>query len=359
MHTMWKGSISFGLVNIPIKMFAATEDKDVKFRMLHAACGTPVKNVRTCPHCEVEVEWKDVVKGYEYQPDQYVLMSDEELESISPQRTKTIDILNFVALEEIDPIYYKKSYYLAPDETGGKAYSLLRQAMQETGRIAVVKVIIRSAQMLAVLRVYEHVLVMESIFYPEEVRSISQLPAIPAVGAVEETEMQVAKQLIENLATQFDPEQYKDEYRLALLDAIEQKVEGQEITTAQEPRRDQIQDLMAALQASLNTTRPARPAEEVHRKVVGGNDSGLADAIANRSEAGKRQAQSGEGGGHESVQATVAETKLGANLGASPMQGAGTAGIAEFSIASLAGLGSADPDTSKPKRRRRKASTQE
>ncbi|MBL0388572.1 Ku protein [Tumebacillus sp. ITR2] len=280
MHTMWKGSISFGLVNIPIKMFAATEDKDIKFRMLHEKCGTPVKNVRTCPHCEEELEWKEVVKGFEYQSGQFVIMSEEDMEKISPQRTKTIDILNFVSLTEIDPIYFNKSYYLAPEETGGKAYALLRQAMLDTGRIAVVKVIIRSAQMLAVLRVYDNVLVMESIYYPEEVRSTTQLPAIPAVGTVDENEMRVAKQLIESLATTFDPEQYRDEYRVALMEAIEQKVEGQEITTAQAPQRDQIQDLMAALQQSLNTSRPTTSAEESEKRVVGGNDTGPVDAIA-------------------------------------------------------------------------------
>ncbi|KEO84311.1 Ku protein [Tumebacillus flagellatus] len=277
MHTMWKGSISFGLVNIPIKMFAATEDKDIKFRMLHEKCGTPVKQVRTCPHCEEEIEWKEVVKGFEYQSGQFVILSDEDMEKISPQRTKTIDILNFVSLEEIDPIYFNKSYYLAPEETGSKAYALLRQAMQDTGRIAVVKVIIRSAQMLAVLRVYDNVLVMESIYYPDEVRLTTQLPSIPAVGAVDENEMRVAKQLIESLATTFDPEQYRDEYRTALMEAIEQKVEGQEITTAQAPQRDQIQDLMAALQQSLNVSRPTASAEESERMVVGGNETGAAE----------------------------------------------------------------------------------
>lgn len=272
MHTMWKGSISFGLVNIPVKMFAATEDKDIKFRMLHETCGTPVKNVRTCPHCEVEIEWKEVVKGFEYQPGQFVLMSDEDLEKITPQRTKTIDILNFVSLEEIDPIYFNKSYYLAPEATGGKAYSLLREAMKDSGRIAVVKVIIRSAQLLAVLRVYDNVLVLESIYYPEEVRSVSQLPSVPAESAVDDNEMRVARQLIDSLATRFDPEQYRDEYRAALLAAIEQKVEGQEITTVQEPRRDQIQDLMAALQASLHVERPTTSAQKAERMVVGATE---------------------------------------------------------------------------------------
>ncbi|MGZ4135575.1 MAG: non-homologous end joining protein Ku, partial [Tumebacillaceae bacterium] len=166
MHTMWKGSISFGLVNIPVKMFAATEDKDIRFKYLHGECKTPVKNIRTCPTCDRQIEWSEVVKGYEYQPGQYVLMDDEEFEKIAPQRSKTIDILHFVDLKEIDPIYFNKSYYLSPEETGSKAYALLRKAMRDTGRIAVAKMILRSSQSLAVVRTYGDVLVMESIYYP-------------------------------------------------------------------------------------------------------------------------------------------------------------------------------------------------
>lgn len=253
MHTMWKGSISFGLVNVPIKMFAATEEKDIKMRYLHSECKTPVKNVRTCPNCEKDIEWGDVVRGYEYQPDQFVLISDEDMEKIAPQRSKTIDILHFVNLEEIDPIYFTKSYYLAPaEETGSKAYALLRQAMQETGKIAIAKVIIRSKQILAVLRTYEDVLVMEAIYYPDEVRSVGQVPAVPRQVELHENEVKMATQLIESLTAPFEPEQYRDEYRMAMLEAIEKKVEGEEITQVAEPRRNEINDLMKALQASLN-----------------------------------------------------------------------------------------------------------
>ncbi|MGZ4031929.1 MAG: non-homologous end joining protein Ku [Tumebacillaceae bacterium] len=270
MHTMWKGSISFGLVNIPVKMFAATEDKDIRFKYLHGECKTPVKNIRTCPTCDRQIEWSEVVKGYEYQPGQYVLMDDEEFEKIAPQRSKTIDILHFVDLKEIDPIYFNKSYYLSPEETGSKAYALLRKAMRDTGRIAVAKMILRSSQSLAVVRTYGDVLVMESIYYPDEVRGVSQLPAIPGDIAVDENELRVATQLIDSLAVPFDPEQYHDEYRTALQEAIERKIEGQEITTAAEPKSDQIHDLMAQLQASLNVTR-REPAE---RPLAVGADTG-------------------------------------------------------------------------------------
>lgn len=285
MHTMWKGSISFGLVNIPVKMFAATEDKDIKFKYLHAECGNPVKNIRTCPNCDREIQWSEVTRGFEYQPGQFVLFSDEDLERIAPQRTKTIDIQHFIDLKEIDPIYFNKSYYLAPEDTGSKAYALLRQAMRETGKIAVAKMILRTAQTLGVLRTYGDVLVMESIFYPDEVRQVSQLPAIPGDIQVDEKEMIVATKLIESLATEFKPENYEDEYRQALRDAIEQKIDGQEITTAAAPRQgDQIQDLMAALQASLNVAR----GEDVRPAVVGGTEApSLPEAVEEAAEAPK------------------------------------------------------------------------
>lgn len=262
MHTMWKGSISFGLVNVPVKMFAATEDKDIKFRYLHEECGSPVKNIRTCPTCDREIEWSEVVKGYEHQPGQFVLMKDEDFEKVLPEKSKTIDILNFVELPEIDPIYFNKSYYLAPEDTSSKAYALLRKAMEESGKIAVAKMVIRSTQTLCVLRTYENVIVMESIFYPEEVRSVEMIPSVPAGVEVAENEMKVAVQLIESLTVEFDPEQYKNEYREALLRAIEQKVEGHEITEVAEPKRDQMGDLMAQLQASLNVKLPGTEAEE-------------------------------------------------------------------------------------------------
>ncbi|HEU4964724.1 MAG TPA: Ku protein [Bacilli bacterium] len=274
MHTMWKGSISFGLVNVPVKMFAATEDKDIKFKYLHDECGTPVKNIRTCPTCDRTIEWSEVVKGYEHQPGQYVLMKDEDFEKVLPQKTKTIDILNFVELPEIDPIYFNKSYYLAPEDTSSKAYALLRKAMEESGKIAVAKMVIRSTQSLCVLRTYEGVIVMESIFYPDEVRAVTMIPSVPADVEVAENEMNVAVKLIESLTVQFEPEQYRNEYRERLLHAIEEKIEGHEITEAAEPKPDQMHDLMAALQASLNVKRP----EAAERPVaVGETATGDAD----------------------------------------------------------------------------------
>lgn len=153
MHTMWKGSISFGLVNIPIRMFAATEDKDISFRYLHRECKTPIKYEKTCPVCKKEVSQDDLVRGYEYEPGRFVIIEDEELQSLQQSRGRAIEIMDFVDLREIDPIYFVKSYYLSPQETGEKAYNLLREAMKQTGRIAVAKITMRNKQSLAALRV--------------------------------------------------------------------------------------------------------------------------------------------------------------------------------------------------------------
>jgi DNA end-binding protein Ku len=267
MHTMWKGSISFGLVNVPIRMYAATENKDITFRYLHKECHTPIKYVRTCPTCNREVEWEEIVKGYEYQPGQYILFDEDELKELAPEKEKTINIVEFVDLKEIDPIYFDKSYYLVADETGGKAYTLLRNAMRETGKIAVARMTLRTRQNLCVLRCYENVLLLESIFYPDEVRSVTLLPQMPEV-TVDEKEMQMATQLIEQLSVPFDPAKYTDEYRHRLLAAIEAKVQGKQIEVPPEPAQARVVDLMKVLQESLQATR-SRKAGEPLQKAAG------------------------------------------------------------------------------------------
>ncbi|NLM75039.1 MAG: Ku protein [Clostridiaceae bacterium] len=259
MRTMWKGSISFGLVNIPVNMFAATEDRDVRFKYLHKKCKTPVKNQRICPTCNEKITSEDIVRGYEYEPGQFVVIEKEDLEAIKPRSAKTIEIMDFVKLSEIDPIFFDKSYYLAPQDTGGsKAYNLLRQAMKDTGRIAVSRITIRDKQSLAVLRVYNNVLVLETIFFPDEVRSISQVPGIPQNLETDARELDMAKQLIENLTSEFDPEKYRDEYREELLEMIRKKAEGKEIVSAPDAPQRNVIDLMAALQASLDKAQEMR-----------------------------------------------------------------------------------------------------
>jgi DNA end-binding protein Ku len=151
-HTVWKGAISFGLVHVPVKMFTATEDKDIHLRMIHKECGTPISNVRTCPHCEKEVTWEQIARGYEQEKGLFVLFEQEELDAIKPENTRTIQILDFVDLTEIDPLYYQKAYYLSPDQAGSGAYNLLLEAMRQSGKIGIAKIAIRSKSSLAAIR---------------------------------------------------------------------------------------------------------------------------------------------------------------------------------------------------------------
>lgn len=254
MHTMWKGSISFGLVNIPIKMFASTEDKDIKFKYLHNECKTPIKYQRTCPTCNTEVGWDDIVKGFEYEPGRFVIIEDEDLEAIKPDISKSIQILDFIDLKEIDPIFFDKSYYLSPQDTGGKAYHLLREAMNNTGRIAIAKIAIRSKESLAALRVYKNLLVLETIYYPDEIRAVDLVPGIPENINLDKKELDMAIQLIGNLSDKFEPEKYTDEYRESLRKLIEKKIEGEDFEVAPEAPQRNIIDLMQALQASIEKT---------------------------------------------------------------------------------------------------------
>ncbi|WP_028551874.1 non-homologous end joining protein Ku [Paenibacillus sp. UNC451MF] len=256
MHTVWKGAISFGLVHVPVKMFSATEDKDISMRYIHKECTTPLNFVRKCLTCEREVEWEEIARGYEYEPGSFVLFEKDELEKLNGEVTKEIKILDFVQLTDIDPIYFQKTYYLAPNETGANAYNLLLEAMKQTGKIGIAKVSIRSKSSLAAVRVIDNCIAMETIFYPDEIRSIDQVPNLPEQSNVNDKELQMAKMLIDQLTTPFEPEKYKDDYRESLLQAIEQKVNGQQVSVAPEPHKTNVIDLMSALQASLDAMKP-------------------------------------------------------------------------------------------------------
>ncbi|WP_117170604.1 Ku protein [Paraliobacillus sediminis] len=260
MHTMWKGTISFGLVNIPVKLHSATEDKDVKLRNLHKECKSPVKYEKICPVCEKEIGNDDIVKGYEYTKNKFVILEDEDLESIKDDKDdKSVEIVDFVKLEEIDPIYFDRSYYLSPDDGGGKAYALLREALKDTEKIGLAKITIRSKEQLSVVRIYNNTLVMETIHYPDEVRSFQEVPNIPEEATVVKKELETAKMLIDQLTANFEPEKYTDDYRTALLDLIQKKKDGDEISTAKEPKKpSNVTDLQEALEKSLNRTKKGK-----------------------------------------------------------------------------------------------------
>ncbi|MBM4761985.1 Ku protein [Bacillus sp. B15-48] len=271
MHTMWKGSISFGLVNIPIKLHTATEDKDIKLRTLHKKCHSPVKYEKVCSVCEEELNPDDIVKAYEYTKGKFVVLEDDELENLRKENEeKAVEIMDFVSIEEIDPIYYNRSYFMSPNEGGTKAYSLLRKALEQSQKVGIAKIIIRAKEQLALVRVYENTLVMETIHFPDEVRNSVDVPNVPVEDKVTEKELETAIMLINQLTTTFEPEKYTDEYRTALLELIESKRTGKETVTAKEKQpAANVTDLMAALQASIDRTKPTateKPKKETTKR---------------------------------------------------------------------------------------------
>jgi DNA end-binding protein Ku len=260
MHTIWKGAISFGLVHVPVRMYAATEDRDISMRYIHKVCSTPLSYVRTCPTCHKEVGWDETVRGYEYEAGRFVLFEKEELDALAADASREIKILDFVNLTDIDPIYFQKTYYLGPGDTGANAYSLLLEAIRQTGKIGIASVTLRSKSSLAAIRALDRSIAMETIFYPDEIRAVTQVPGLPEATAVNDKELTMAKLLIEQLSGPFEPAKYKDSYREAMMTAIQHKIAGEEVRAAPTPDRANVVDLMAALQASLNAATQSAPA---------------------------------------------------------------------------------------------------
>jgi DNA end-binding protein Ku len=253
-RAIWSGAISFGLVNVPVKLYSATSPKSVRFHQLSSKTGARIRQKRVDPTTDEEVPYEEIVKGYEITPEHYVLISTDELDALDPKATRTIDIEEFVDLAEIDPIYYDHSYYLAPAAGGAKAYRLLGDAMRESGKVGIGKVVLRSKQQLCALRPAGEALALSTMLYGDEVLSPDRLDELESVSEAEATkrELTMAQQLIESLSADFEPEKYHDEYRARVLDLIERKAAGEEIAIqpqAEEPAA--APDLMAALEASL------------------------------------------------------------------------------------------------------------
>ena len=262
-RSMWSGAISFGLVNVPVKLYSAVSPKDVRFHQIDAKSKSRVKQKRVSAATGEEVPYEDIVKGYELGPDTYVMISPEELNALDPKATRSIDIEDFVDLDQIDPIYYDHPYYLAPDKGGSKAYVLLRRAMQETNKVGIARVVLRTKQYLAAIRPLGRALVLETMLYPDEVNPLDDLDVPGDEIEVTEREEKMARQLIDSLTTDFDPDKYKDDYRERVLQLIEQKAAGQEIVV-EEAAEDapKVVDLMAALEASLAAVKKGKPADK-------------------------------------------------------------------------------------------------
>jgi DNA end-binding protein Ku len=277
-RAIWTGAISFGLVNVPVKLYSATSPKSVRFHQLSKKTGTRIRQKRVDPSTGDEVAYEDIVKGYELSPDRYVIVDTDELEALDPKVTKTIDIEEFVDLQEIDPIYFDHSYYLAPTQGGAKAYRLLLDAMREAGKVGIGRVVLRSKQQLCALRPSGDVMTMSTMLFGDEVLPPDRIDELDAVGEAEATkrELAMAQQLIDSLSSGFDPTKFHDEYRERVLDLIERKAAGEEIAVQPQAEEEApAPDLMAALEASL---------AEVH--------SGDSDAPAKKPAAKSRKASS-------------------------------------------------------------------
>lgn len=260
MRSIWRGAISFGLVHIPVRLYTATEDRNVRFRLLHEVCGTPVRYRRHCETCDRDVPHEEIVTAFAYDRGQFVVVSEEEKEAIPLPGARVIEIADFVDLGQIDPIYYAKTYFLEPADGGLKAYSLLRRAMAETRRVAIAKLVLRSKESLAAVRVYGQALALETMFFADEIRSPAALAGIGPDVAFGAAELEMATTLIGNLSRDFAPEGYTNEYRGALLRLIEDKVAGRRVVHAPEPERERVGDLVEALRRSVELTAGEGPA---------------------------------------------------------------------------------------------------
>ncbi len=259
MRSIWKGTISFGLVNIPIALGVATQRSDPKFRTLDAESGQPIRQqMVSSARDDAVVERTETVKGYEVGKGQFVVVTDEELESVAVERRRTIDIISFIDIEEVDPVYYDRTYYVAPQEAANKPYTLLLEALKETGKAAVGKIVLSSKEHLVLLRPSGDALAIELLFYPEDVRisTHKEIEDIVHDTKVAKPELDMAKQLVDSLSRPFDPNDFENEHKRDLMALIEKKLAGEEIQVAPEPEeREPVPDLMAALQASLEQAK--------------------------------------------------------------------------------------------------------
>jgi DNA end-binding protein Ku len=307
-RAIWSGAISFGLVNVPVKLYSATSPKTVRFHQLSSKTGARIRQKRVDPSTGDEVAFEDIVKGYELTPERYVLIEPEELDALDPKATKTIDIEEFVDLADIDPIYYDHSYYLAPAAGGAKAYRLLLEAMRESGKVAIGRVVIRSRQQLCALRPSGEAMALSTMLFGDEVLSPDRLDELDGLSEAEATqrELGMAQQLISSLSSEFDPGKFKDEYRERVLDLIERKAAGEEIAVQPEAEDSTpAPDLMAALEASLAEIRsdgggdgdgevkPKPPAAS--RKRASSSSNGSAKGKSTPSESAAAKASSAKG----------------------------------------------------------------
>lgn len=261
-RTIWKGAISFGLVTIPIRLHSAIEEKSFKFNQLHSKDQGRIRYKRYCSACNEEVSFDEIVKGYEYEKDHYVILTDEELDRGFPS-IRSIDILKFVPRDEIDPIYWQRSYYLSPETVGIKAYKLMSQALTDDERVAVAKIAFRDKEHLATLRVRDGVFVLETMYWPDEIRA-AEFEELNETVEIRPQEMAMAKSLIDNMTGEFDVNEFKDSYREKVEALVGQKIDGKEIAIIEEPGTAKVLDLIEALKASVEASAKAAGERDEH-----------------------------------------------------------------------------------------------
>jgi DNA end-binding protein Ku len=264
-QTVWKGYLTFGLISVPVRLFAAARREHVSFHMLHNVCGTRVRQQLYCPHCERVVERSEIVKGYQESKDSFIVVNPDELKAIAPPSERNMDIVQFVRSEEIDPLYFDTSYYALPEDPGRKAYDLLVHTLNKSGYAAVAKVAMHQREYTVLIRPRANGLTVHTIFYPDELNQLAEYGK-PSGVEVKPQEVELAERLVENLAAPFEPDKFHDEYQKRVLDLIEAKREGKEVREAPQPKVAPVVDLMEALQRSLSAAgrRPPERAEEIH-----------------------------------------------------------------------------------------------
>jgi len=251
-RAIWSGAINFGLVSVPVKLYTAVKPKDIAFHQVDEKTGARIRYKRVSEKTGREVPYEQIAKGYEVADDEYVVIEPKELEELTPEATHTIDIEDFVELAQIDPIYYEHTYFLAPDTGGDKAYTLLHKAMADSEKVAIGRVVIRTKEYLAAIRPYERALALETMYFPDEVVDVKEVRGLPKQQRVSDREMKMAKQLIDSLSADFDPDKYHDEYRKRVEGLIKKKAKGETITIHEEAKETpKVVDLIEALKASV------------------------------------------------------------------------------------------------------------
>jgi DNA end-binding protein Ku len=275
-RAIWSGSISFGMVTIPVKLFGATESRDIRFNLLHATCGTKLQQRRWCPTDETEVPWSETARGYEYSKGQYVMLTEQDFERLPLPSKHTIELTAFVEQREIDPVFYERSYYLEPGERAQKPYALLLRALEKKGLLAIAAVTIRKKEQLCVLRPHQGTILLETLYYPDEIRLDRSFD--PGSVKIAERELEMAFTLIDILRKPFNPDEYRDHYREALAELIEAKLDGKEVVKAPAAKQTRVLDLADALRRSVEAAKKGgkpkttprqrtRPARRRTRKV--------------------------------------------------------------------------------------------